>query len=186
MSPEEFDKALQRKSTELKTYAETRFPTKAGKIALRFVNGNFRAQGFQGASFKKWKSTKRGGTILVKTGKLRTATYYTTQVGQATIQNHMPYAKVHNEGFSGNVSVKAHTRNKYSKTKVGTGKFTKTGKERQKTMTMKTGQSTVKSHSRKVNIAQRQFAPTATNSSPVLNNAISREVSKDINQILKK
>ena len=186
MSPDEFDKALQRKSADLKTYTEVHFPAKAGKIALRFVNGNFRAQGFQGASFKKWKTTKRGGTILVKTGKLRAATYYTTQVGQATVQNHMPYAKAHNEGFSGNVIVKAHTRNKYSKTKIGTGKFTKTGKERQKTVTMKTGQNTVKSHSRKVNIAQRQFAPTATNPSPVLNNAISREVARDINQIIMK
>lgn len=186
MSPEEFDKALRRKSAEVKHYTEVRFPAKAGKIALRFVNGNFRAQGFQGASFKKWKSTKRGGTILVKTGKLRAASYYTTQVGQATIQNHMPYAKAHNEGFSGSVSVKAHTRNKYSKTKIGTGKYTKAGKERQKTVTMKSGQSAVKSHTRKLNIEQRQFAPTAANPSPVLNNAISREVLRDINQIIKK
>lgn len=185
MSPEEFEKALRSKSAEMKTYTEVHFPTKAGKIALRFVNGNFRAQGFQGRSFKKWKSNKRGGTILVKTGKLRAATYYTTQVGQATVQNHMPYAKVHNEGFNGTLSIKAHTRNKYSKTKIGTGKFTKKGKERQKTVTMKTGQSNVKAHSRKVNIAQRQFAPTTTNPSPVLNNAISREVAKDINLIMK-
>lgn len=185
MRPEDFPKEVQHKAQELKAYAENRFPTKAGNIALRFVNGNFRAQGFQGASFKKWKTTKRGGTILVKTGKLREGTYFTTQTGQATIKNQLPYAKAHNEGFNGNVTVKAHTRNKYSKTKVGTGKFTKTGKERQKTMTMKSGQSTVKSHTRKMNIAQRQFAPTAANPSPVMNKAIVREVAKDINLIMK-
>ncbi len=184
MTPEEFSKLVKAKAQELKTYAEVRFPTKAGNIALRFVNGNFRAQGFQGASFKRWKANKRNGTILVKTGKLRAATYMTTQAGQATIKNHMPYAKAHNEGFSGTVSVKAHSRNRYGKTKVGTGKFTKSGKERQKTMTVKTGQITVAAHSRKINLPRRQFAPTPDSPSPVLDNAIMREVNKDINKIM--
>lgn len=185
MTPEEFSEEVRKKGAELRNYATNRFPTKAGNIALRFVNGNFRAQGFQGSTFKKWKANKRKSTILIKTGKLRAANYFTTQPGQATIINKMPYAKVHNEGFNGTVSVKAHSRNRYGKTKVGTGKFTKSGKERLKTMTMKIGQSTVKSHSRKVNLPQRQFAPTATSKSPVLNNAIIREVAKDINQIMK-
>ena len=185
MNPEDFSRVLQRKSKELKNYTETQFPAKAGNITMRFVNGNFRAQGFQGATFKKWKTTKRGGTTLVKTGKLRAATFYTTQIGQITIKNHMPYAKIHNEGFKGSVSIKAHTRNKYTKTKIGTGKFTSTGRERQKTVSMKTGQKSVKSHSRKMNIAQRQFIPTAANPSPVLNRAILREVVRDIDQLLK-
>ena len=184
MTPEEFSKLVQKKGAELKNYAVNRFPTKAGNIALRFVNGNFRAQGFQGTTFKRWKANRRNGTILIKTGKLRAATYFTTQAGQATIKNHMPYAKAHNEGFSGDVSVKAHTRNRYGKTKVGTGKYTKSGKERTKTMTMKTGESTVKAHTRKMNLPQRQFAPTAGSPSPVLDNAIIREVAKDINQIM--
>ncbi len=184
MNPEEFSKIVQKKATELKNYAVNRFPTKAGNIALRFVNGNFRAQGFQGSTFKRWKANRRNGTILIKTGKLRAATYFTTQAGQATIQNHMPYAKAHNEGFSGDVSIKAHTRNIYTKTKIGTGKFTKKGKERMKTAIMKTGESTVKAHTRKMNLPQRQFAPTASSPSPVLDNAVMREVAKDINQIM--
>ena len=96
----------------------------------------------------------------------------------------MPYAKSHNEGFNGTVSVKAHTRNQYTKTQVGTGKFTKKGKERMKSAIMKTGQTTVKAHTRKVNLQQRQFAPTASSPSPVLDNAVMREVAKDINQIM--
>lgn len=184
MNPEEFSRIVRRKGEELKNYAVNRFPTKAGNIALRFVNGNFRAQGFQGTTFKKWKANKRNGTILIKTGKLRAATYFTTQAGQATIKNHMPYAKAHNEGFKGEVSVKAHTRNQYTKTKVGTGKYTKKGKERMKTAIMKTGQSTVKAHTRKMNLPQRQFAPTSVSQSLVLDNAIMREVAKDINIIM--
>jgi hypothetical protein len=30
------------------------FPAMAGEKGLRFVNGNFRAQGYQGMGFKKW------------------------------------------------------------------------------------------------------------------------------------
>jgi hypothetical protein len=96
----------------------------------------------------------------------------------------MPYAKVHNEGFKGEVTVKSHTRNRYSKAKVGTGKFTQKGKERKKTVTFKSGETTVKSHTRKVNIPQRQFIPTQDSPSPVLNNAITRELTKDLKKII--
>lgn len=185
MNPQEFETELNRKANELKNYMLVGFPAKAGKIAVRFVNGNFRAGGFQGTSFKKWKPNTKGTTTLIKTGKLRAATYYTVQPGQITIKNSMPYAKVHNEGFKGSISVKAHSRNKYSKTKVGTGKFTRTGKERTRTMTVKTGEKAIKAHTRKVNIPQRQFIPTAASPSPVLNNAILREAAKDINNIMK-
>lgn len=184
MNPEEFSRAVEKKATELKNYATNRFPTKAGNIALRFINENFRAKGFQGSTFKRWKANSRNGTILIKTGKLRAATFFTTQHGQVTIKNQMPYAKLHNEGFKGSVVVKAHTRNKYVKTKVGTGKFTKKGKERTKTMTIKTGQSVVSAHTRKIDITQRQFIPTTTSPSPVLDNAILCEVARDINQIM--
>lgn len=185
MNPQDFEREVNKKASELKNYVLSVFPTRAGNIALRFIDGNFRAQGFQGTSFKKWKANKRNGTILVKTGKLRAANSYTTQPSQVTIRNPMPYAKVHNEGYSGSITVKAHSRNKYKKAKVGTGKFTKTGKERTRTMSMKTGQSTIKAHTRKVNIPQRQFAPTESSPSPVLNNAILREVARDINTIMK-
>lgn len=76
----------------------------------------------------------------MQSGGFSSATYYTTQSGQATIKNNMPYAKIHNESFEGTVSVKAHTRNQYSKTQISTGKFTKKGKERKKTVTFKSGE----------------------------------------------
>ena len=185
MSPEEFANALNAKAQEIQRYANTRYPSVAGNIALRFINGNFRAQGFQGQSFDRWKkSRKPRGSTLVKTGALRAANYYTTQPGQTTLKNSMPYAKAHNEGFNGIVTIKAHSRNKYSKAKKGTGKFTKTGKERMQTVTYKSGSSQVKAHQRKMNIPKRQFMPTHPNDSPVLNNAIERQVARDIKQIM--
>lgn len=185
MNPEDFPRAVQQKAAELKRYTESTFPSKGGNVALRFINGNFRAQGFQGTTFKKWKKNSHGGTILVKTGKLRAANYFTSQIGQFTIKNQMPYAGIHNNGFKGTINIAAHTRNSYGKTKVGTGKFTKSGKERQKTMTVKTGESQVKAHSRKVDIPQRQFIPTTENPSQILNQAILRMVARDIEQIMK-
>ncbi len=186
MNPEELSKQIEKKASELKNYATTRFPSKAGNIALRFINGNFRAQGFQGNTFKRWKPKDGKGRTLIKTGKLRAATYFTSQNGQVTIKNPMPYAKIHNEGFKGRILVKAHTRNKYKRTKAGTGKFTKTGKERMQTVMHKSGEMKVRAFVRNVDIEQRQFIPTADSPSPVLNNAILREVSKDINLILNK
>lgn len=183
MIPNEFEKALQNKSREVQNYINTTFPSKAGDVALRFINGNFRASGFQGATYKKWQKSK--GTTLVKTGALRSATYYTTQQSQVTIKNNMPYAKVHNQGFKGTINIKAHSRNTHNKTKVGTGKFNKNGSERTKTVTHKTGQNKVKAHTRKVDIPQRQFIPIHANDSPVLNNAIQREVVKDLYKLFK-
>lgn len=185
MNPQEFSAEVEKKANELKNYMTSTFPARAGRIAMRFVNGNFRAGGFQGTSFKKWKPNKKGTTTLVKTGKLRAATYFTTQPGQFTIKNPMPYAILHNEGFKGQASVKAHSRNKYGKAKVGTGKFTKSGKERTRIMTVKVGEKGVKGHSRQINIPQRQFIPTVASPSPILNNAILREVARDIDQIMK-
>lgn len=184
MSPEEFNRRLKQNAATLQNYAQSILPAKMGNIALRFINGNFRAQGFQGTSFSKWKPNKRNGTILVKSGRLRAATTYTVQTGQVTIRNSVPYAKIHNEGFSGTVSVKAYTRNTYGKMKIETNQVTKTGKARKKTVTMKTGERQVKAHTRNVNLPKRQFIPTPTSRSPVLERSIEREIIKDVKNII--
>lgn len=183
MSPQEFDILLKNKARQLEQYAMMKFPSTAGNIALRFIDGNFRAGGFQSAAFQRWKKSSSKGTTLVKSGALKAGSYYTTQPGQATILNQLAYAKVHNEGFKGTVTIKAHTRNKYSKTKAGTGRFTKTGKERMQTLTYKSGEHQVKSHTRQMDIPKRQFMPIHSNDSPILNRAIVREVSKELQLI---
>lgn len=185
MTPEEFEIKLQQKANEIKNYANNRYPSIAGNIALRFIDGNFRAQGFQGQSFERWqKGKKKSGSTLIDKGHLRSANYYTTQPGETTLKNSRPYAKTHNEGFNGTVNISAHSRNRYSRKKVGTGKFTSTGRERTQTVTTKSGSSMVKAHSRKMKIPKRQFMPTHPNDSPVLNNAVIRQVARDINLLM--
>ena len=184
MSPEEFELNLNTKAAEIKTYALTRFPTVAGNIALRFINGNFRAGGFQGQSFERWKKgKKKSGTTLVVTGALRAANYYTTQPGQITLKNSMPYAKQHNEGFEGTVTVKAHTRNKHRGDVLRQRYTNRRGNQATRTIKLTVAEN-VKAHSRKMKIPKRQFMPTNENDSPVLNNAVQRQVARDINQLM--
>jgi phage gpG-like protein len=179
MDPKEFERLIKQKAKEIEDYANTHFPTEAGNEALRFINENFRKQGYQGASLQPWKKNKRGGTILVKSGHLRSATYFTTQPGQATVRNTLPYAAIHNEGgtIDKTVTVKEHTR------KQTTAKFGKSGRKL-KGRELK-GKATVRSHSRKMNLTmpRRQFAPTADSPSTVLNDAVARKIEAQLKRI---
>lgn len=183
MSPEEFEKNLKTKAKEIQNYAITRFPSTAGNIALRFINGNFRARGFQGQTFKPWKNKKGNAISLVDKGHLRSANYYTAQPGQATLKNNMPYAKTLNEGFEGTVTVKAHTRQKHRGDVLKEKYTNKKGKTATRTVKLTVGEK-VKSHTRKMNIPKYQFMPTHPNDSPVLNNAIERQLARDIKNLM--
>lgn len=137
-------------------------PGMLGNEAVNFFNNSFRMQGWLGNSFTPWRkrrSRKRSRrAILVDTGRLRRGTRITSNTGGVVrIGNDTPYARAHNEGFRGVANVRAHNRNVYSKTKVGTGKLTKKGKERMKTVSTNSGTTQVKAHTRKMNIPQRQF-----------------------------
>lgn len=153
------------------------FPAMAGDKALRFINGNFRAQGFQGAGFNKWAPIARKGTILVKTGKLRRG--FRAQArgfGVVVITNNMPYANVHNRGFKGTVQVPAFSRRITGKAEHYSIKT----KRRLKDAKYTKGFAQVKAHSRNVDIKQRQFAPITGTDSPALTNAIKREIIKQL------
>lgn len=186
MTPEQASEEIRKKALKVQDYFENTLPQKTINKALRFVNGNFRAQGFQGTYFKKWKpSKKKKGSTLIDSGRMRAGTTARMSSEGVVVSNAMPYANIHNEGFKGKVSIKAHPRNKYSKTKIGTGKLTKTGKERKKTVTFKSGESSIKSHSRKVNIPRRQFMPTVKRPSRTLENSIKTMMDADIQKLIK-
>lgn len=178
-----FPDHIKRLAKRIENYAANEFPGMAVKTTLRFVDGNFRAQGWQGARFEKWKGNRRGGTILIQRGHLRRSTLAQTGRGTFRVYNYSRYAAAHNRGFKGNVGIKAHTRRKYTARRVGTGRFTKTGKERTKTIHVASGMINVKQHVRKMNIDKRQFMPETAQDSPVLNNAIKRNVIKSLKQI---
>jgi len=130
--------------TEVRSY----LPDVLATTALNFFKDSFRRQGWRDRGLKSWKPRKDGsrpgGAILVKRGHLRNslrkliATWQRTEVG-----TNLPYAAAHNEGFQGTVNVKAHTRKKYQRTK---------GKRKEAT-----GSYSVRAHTRKMNLEQRQF-----------------------------
>ena len=114
---------------EAKEYSRTRFSEKA----------------FDGRPWPELspKYKPKRGTMLVRSGKLqgsvRVARVTPQKVVIAAGNSKVPYAQVHNEGFTGSVVVKAHTR-----------KLKKRGKKKKRTVE-------VRSHTRKMNIPQRQF-----------------------------
>lgn len=184
MTPEQFRAETQRQSRELQNYIVNVFPARAGKIALRFIDGNFHAQGWQGATFTPWKATADGHTpILIRRAFLLRSFHYITAPGQCTIFSNSPYAYVHNFGFHGTVQVKAYTRHKYTAKHIGTGRYNKNGTERKKKIHMITGSTEVRAHTRTMNIDQRQFMPEDQGDSPVFDNAIRREIIREVTKI---
>ena len=133
-------------------------PRAIGVKAVEIFKENFRLQGFMDSSVNKWKSRKNnkrseGRAILVKSGRLkRSIRIINTTQESATIGTDVEYAQVHNEGSNDTVNVKSHERKTSGKSFVYNIKS-----KRRSTVKVQTGTAQVKSHSRRLNIPQRQF-----------------------------
>lgn len=108
------------------------------KLTEMFKN-NFREQGFFGQRWvatKASKTNKRGkGSILIVTGAMRRSIRSQIRGMAVVFSSNLPYTALHNEGGKFSVTVRAHSRTN-----------------------RKTGNSySVRSHSRQMNMPQRQF-----------------------------
>ena len=182
MDFKELERLMNRKAKEIRAYANARFPAQAGNAAIRFINGNFRAQGWQGRTFQKWKPNSRRGRVLVKTGHLRSATYYVTGVAKVIVRNTMPYAAIHNQGGTLNIPVTDKMRRyawamyyRQGGGKKKGGNSRQAGKWKGLALTKKTFLN--------IKIEQRQFAPTPSSPSPVLEKAIKRNIERELKRI---
>ncbi|MBS1740714.1 MAG: phage virion morphogenesis protein [Bacteroidetes bacterium] len=158
-------------------------PLTVGDLAVQFYKARFRAEGWYDASFVKWQARSpnakrnKGRAILTSTGRLRRSIRIAKLTQNiVTIGTDVPYARVHNEGFNGTVHVKAHTRGLYKKKKAGTGKLTKTGKERMKTVSELQRTTPVGQHNRKMHMPKRQYM----GESQYLNRIITRKISTEV------
>lgn len=139
-----------------------KLPLVIGNEVVNFSKDSFKKQGWQGDVFTPWKKRKlvkgKGSTraILVKTGRLRRSIRVTrANMDEVAIGTDVPYAKAHNEGVNGTVTVKAHSRKSFSKQKVS---YTaKSGSQRMKTVSSLSGSTIVKQHTRKMKLPKRQF-----------------------------
>lgn len=163
---------------------------KAQGVAERFADDNFQAQAWQGTS--PWKRLKNGSKtnqfgrksqgILIASGRLRRS-IRTVKTGRwaFTFASDVPYAKAHNEGFTGTVNIRAHKREQKGIVQIQNINTKKTRK-------IKTGISTieVKAHTRNMNLPARQFMPTARRGSPVLELQFKRMIDAEFIKLQKK
>ena len=119
-------------------------PRIVAREAVQYYKDRFREKAWTDA----WVAgkPKKGGSLLVQSGALvnsiRASEVSPDRVVISAGNDKVPYARVHNEGSHEIVTVPAHTRIKGGKNKK----------------TVKGGDiSTVKSHTRHMNIPQRQF-----------------------------
>ena len=122
MDSAQFIKHSRRQAARIATYINDEAPAMVVRKTLRFIDGNFRAQGWQGATFQPWKDKasnagkKRPGRILIVTGRLRRGTNYSTNGrGEVRFYNNVPYAQVHNQGGIINkaANVRSFTRRRF-------------------------------------------------------------------------
>lgn len=167
MNFEQWDEDLKKRLKKAEA-AQAKLPAILAGDALRFIDDNFREQAWEG---EPWKAiTRPNGTILVDTAKLKNSFNFDTAPGEARIYTNVPYAAVHNNGFSGSVNVPSHKRSK----------FKKTGKGKMK----KTSSGMVKAHSKKMEIDQRQFAPTDGSPSPTLQKKLNTTIENYFKDII--
>ena len=143
-----------------------------------FVRGGY----VSNFGFVKWKARatnskrNKGRAVLTQSGKLKRSITAQPQVGVARVISAVPYAQVHNEGFKGTQTVKAHKRNSYTSIKVQ--KTSKSGKTRNATVQQLKGTGQVKAHTRRQNIPARPFM--------VHNGALDRTIQSLINKEIDK
>lgn len=137
--------------------ALSKAPRALGSIAVSFFKQSFIKQGFTDESLKSWQPRTNGKdsgrAILVKSGRLRNSIrVIRADTSVIIIGTDVPYAKIHNRGYVGGVTVKAHHRTKTSKVLVY-NIISKRGR----TVKTDTGRSQIQSFTRRIRMPKRQF-----------------------------
>lgn len=121
---------------------------------------------------------RRRRAILVKTGRLRKSIRIRhATFRRITIAAEAPYAAAHNFGVDETVTVRAHTRRTYGR--VQEKYTTSSGKERTRTKRVETGSHIVRSHTRHMQLPQRQFM----GDSQMLDQKLDRIVERAVEEI---
>lgn len=157
-------------------------------VAQNFFVGSFQRQGwYDGLTLKRWtprkgekwrrkKKGRRGNrAILIKTGRLRRSIKIrSARFQKIIIATDVAYAAAHNYGYKGAVSVRSHTRRQYRR--VREEYTTKTGKQRTRRKKVVNSSHTVRQHTRKMNLPQRQFMGHSPMLDRKLNKVIERQM----------
>lgn len=161
-------------------------PRIIGQEGVNFFRERFREQGWRDKGLTKWsqrsKNDKKPGRgILIRSGRMMRSIYNpVASWRQVVISAPVPYAIAHNEGFNGTVTVRQHTRRTYTTVRHGRGIYSiKTKKELTTKMKQVNASYTVRSHTRKMNLPQRQYM----GNSEALNKIIDGVLTKYVNPV---
>jgi len=163
-------------------------PAQMGTVAVNFFKDRFRAQAWTDEAASPWKARKpgskrnKGRGILISSGRLRNSIrIVSTTANSVTVGTDVPYAEVHNEGFTGTQSVKGFKRKKFHKSTVySTQVFNiKSRKGRKSTVKNEVGESYVKPFTRKMDMPRRRFI----GESKLLTHKLEQLITKVINKI---
>src|SRR5579875_896124 len=119
MNANQFGKLSSAKLATLDNYLNKEAALMVVRETLRFVDDNFRLQGWQGVTFRPWQPNKKGTRILVKSGALRRGMNYQVQGDTVRFYNNIVYADIHNRGGVVSRAPRSETfvRNRYEKGK---------------------------------------------------------------------
>ncbi len=155
-----------------------------GQIAVNFFQDRFRAQAWTDRYAKRWKPRKppdkygRGRAILVKSGQMRNAIHVKSWNNrQVIVSDPKSYAAANNEGFKGTVSIPQHTRRIRGRVTVYS-----IATRRKSTRRVAMGITTVRAHTRKMDLPQRQFMGNSETMSRRFDRTIIKDIDKSFEQ----
>ncbi len=107
MDAKEIRKRIERVKDDIEREVQQRLPKKVGIVAVNHFKQNFRDAGWRDDGLHSWKTTRRqkeGGPdskyspLTSRRDHLMRSIQYSSQPGQVTVTNPVPYASIHNEG----------------------------------------------------------------------------------------
>ena len=123
---------------------------------------NFTRKAFFTNKWKKRRNPNALGSLLVVTGSLRRSIQAKETPDGVRFTSNQPYATLHNEGGTGSVTARQHTRK------------SKKGKS-----------YTVRQHNRAVNVPQRQFVGDGQDTQRIIKNVIDDNLEQYNQEIIK-
>lgn len=163
-------------------------PLQMAAVAQNFFVDSFQRQGWYdgltltrwqpraGESWRRKKKGRRGNRgILIKTGRLRRSIKIrSARFQRIVIATDARYAAIHNFGFDGYITVRSHTRHRFMR--QSEEYTTKTGKQHTRQKKVVKSSFTVRQHTRKMSMPQRQFMGHSPMLDRKLNKVIERQM----------
>lgn len=163
-----------------------KFPRLAASEAQNFFLDSFRRQAWIGYNTETWPKRKPGGkrntgrALLVDTGRLkRSIRIKKADWDSVIVGSDVPYAGVHNDGFTGTQKVGAHSRTASRRVATRYNKNGKASRAKSAQVKIRGKGHQVKAFNRKQRIPRRRFM----GNSPYLNRRIDRVFTLELSKL---